>query len=265
MRCRSFAQRAGAPLAAALAVFLTAPAAGAQWRAPAYDAYAEAPLQPGPGLAAQAGVQVLSRDLRRGAPTMLVGSPDVAPRPAGPWRAEARAADLLEALAPTYGLGPAALTSARVRLARETLGGAQLVVFEQRAHGLPVHGARLTMLLGAGGDLVGAGGALHAAVPDEAPAFALSEREAIAHALADQLGGGVVRGAVAPGTQRPDGYRDFALAPAGVAAGYALDGPVRSRPVLYPLPQRMVPAYYVELWLLDGQGSSELVATVVSA
>ncbi|MEM1416908.1 MAG: M36 family metallopeptidase, partial [Myxococcota bacterium] len=264
MRCHPLGRRGAAPaLAASLAVFLALPAA-AQRLAPAFDAYAEAPLQRGEMLAAPAGVQVLSRDARRGVPTLLRGSETAALPPAfGPWSAEARAGDLLEVLAPSYGLGPRALDTARVRLARETLGGGHLVVFEQRAYGLPVHGARLAMLLGHAGDLVGAGGALHGAVPTSRPRFALSEREAIAHALADHFGGPVVRGAVQAGRQRLDGYRDFALAPAG--RGYALESPVRSRPVLYPLPRRMVPAYYVELWILDGQGSSELVAAIVSA
>ena len=257
MRCK-FLTRA----AVASAVLLSAASAVAQERAPAFDAYAQARPAPGPYLPTPAGVSVLARDVRRGAPTMLVATPGALPRAIGPWRAEARAAEVLRALAPAYGLGARALRTARVKLARQTPGGGHVVVFEQRAAGLPVHGARLTLLLDAGGELVGAGGALHAVVPTSTPRFRLTERQAVAFALADHLGGSVVPGAVAPGQQRRDGYRDFALAP---GAGYALEGPVRSRPVLYPLPRRMVPAYYMELWIPDGQGSSELVATVVSA
>ncbi|MEO0321359.1 MAG: M36 family metallopeptidase [Myxococcota bacterium] len=263
MRCNSLA-RASAMLVGLAAALAPAPAA-AQLRAPAFDAYAQALPTQGQQLAPPAGLSVLSRDLRRGAPTLLVAAPGALPPAVGPWSAEGRASELLRALAPTYGLGPRALQTARVKLARRTPSGGHVVVFEQRAQGLPVHGSRMTLLLDAAGALVGAGGALHAAVPTAAPGFALSERQAIAHALADHLGGAVVPGAVAPGVQRRDGYRDFALAPAGRNAGYALEGPVRSRPVLYPLPRRLVPAYYAELWIPDGQGSSELVATVVSA
>ncbi|MGE3629981.1 MAG: M36 family metallopeptidase, partial [Sandaracinaceae bacterium] len=203
------------------------------------------------------GLAVLGRDDRRGAPTLLVGR--TAPRAGG--RAEVAAAYLL-ALAPSYGLSARDLSSVVARDFRPTRAGGTFVVFTQVVAGVPVVGARLSLLIDRRGALVAAGGQLFGTEPSYAFARdeALGARDAIEAELAP-IATGPSPSLVTAG-RGVDGHLRFLLPPSGAASGYALDRAVRAYRVLYPLPQRLAPAIYAELWMPDG---GELIAYAIDA
>lgn len=227
------------------------------------DAYRSAPAMPGRTAGRiPLGLYVASRDEQRGVPTMLMGR-QPHENPAGRTPSQI-AADHLARIASLYGLGPHALGTAEIALTRRTAAGGSLVIFVQRVGGIEVFETRLSLLMDARGALVAAGGSLHAAGA-ATYAFQRDEESAIRVALADHFGGTASGSSpIVPAPAGSDGSHYYALSPAGLSRGYALDRPARVLPVLFPLPTRLVPAHYVELWT-SGSAGGELMAYVVSA
>ena len=173
-----------------------------------------------------------------------------------------RAMHHLRALAPLWGVG-ASQVGALVTHAstHATPTGGSLVVFRQRVDGVPVYETRVSLLLDPRGALIAAGGQLRPRGHD-APHFARTHESSVRVALADTFGA-TRRASAAPWRSRGPATTDTSAGPStadGLARGWSLDRPVRIRRVLYPLPDRLVPAHYAEVWAND-----ELVAYVVSA
>ncbi len=152
-------------------------------------------------------------------------------------------------------------------MVHRTRGGGALLVFRQRAFGAPLFETKLSLLLDDRGRLRAAGGQLHPVARD-AYAFALDPASSVSAALADAWGRSAPRTSlVTPSPMVRRGQADLYFVPtaAARAQGYVLDAPVRAQRVLFPLPTRLVPATYVELWLEDATLGQVLVAYVISA
>jgi MYXO-CTERM domain-containing protein len=229
----------------------------AYFEAPAIAAARRAPE----GLAAR----VAAWDARRGVPTFVWGS-GAGARPFATPEAAARAH--VEDHASLWRLGREALAAARVVRVHDTGRGGVLVVMRQEVGGVPVFHQELKVLMRRDGSLVALGGSLH---PGAVPAtkgrrVSRTGEDAARIAIADRYG---IDAALAPSKDGTRGvYRAFALvAPAtGAASGLRLSSPLRMREVLFPLPDSLVPGYYVELDGATEPGApAAMVGYVVSA
>jgi hypothetical protein len=268
------------PLTAALALALAtsvAPAARAL-DLPNLDAYAAAPPALLPAAAGQARASagslgsVTSIDEKRGVPTFLFAPPgagggQLAGLPPGD---AARAH--LERLRPLYGLSRAALDAAFVAHVHDVGRGGIVVTLRQRVSGVEVFRDDVKVLLDRNGDLVAVGGNLHAAAAGTlkrpANAFKLGAADVVAVAFADLTGLAAPPALLRPLGEREGGYRAFGLAgtPATAARRLSFVEPARARKVLFPLPDRLVPAYYVELNVAArGAPVSDAYAWVIAA
>ncbi len=183
---------------------------------------------------------------------------------------EAAAREHLGRFASLYDLEPGDVATAELGLIHDTGRGAVIVTFRQRVNGVPVFRDEIKMIMGRDLDLLAISGFL-AGGPARAargapPRFDLDGREAVARAYRDLTDAAV-------------GSLDFL--PAGKAGDYEmvrlrdevaamLDKPLlqpaRLRKVFFHLPDRLEPAYYVELDAgSPGANESDYYAYVVSA
>lgn len=249
---------AGGLLAAALAAVAAmahAPAAHAQ-ELPNYEAYHEAPRL---HRAAAAGApvalhaRVAATDEQRDVPTFVWAhrgrtprAPYVTPVAAARW--------YLDALSGTYRLSKAALETVYVERVHDTGRGGIVVSFRQRIGGLPVHMTELDVLLDRDLRLVAVTGNLHQAASAElitrGPRFAIDDATAVARAVRDLYGLPGTPAGVRDLRWSAAGYRHFDLVSGGdlERAGIRFTLPARARPVYYPMPDRLVPAYFLELF-----------------
>ncbi|WP_437490804.1 M36 family metallopeptidase [Sorangium sp. So ce1014] len=216
--------------------------------------------------AARAGGIVTSIDEQRGAPTFLWAANGAAPAGAAAAGAaaavvagatpEAAARLHLGRFAAAYGLTRAALATAQGVHVHDQGQGPVIVVLRQRVDGVDLFQTELKVLMRQNLELVAISGNLHpAAVAAKASsgrrAFRLSPGQALARALEDLYGihpgpGGVVEFV---DVQRPAGdYQTFDLAPGSAlrAARLHLVEPARVKKVYFPMPETLVPAYFVE-------------------
>ncbi|MFH2009669.1 MAG: M36 family metallopeptidase [bacterium] len=206
---------------------------------------------------------VASRDELRGVPTFLFASRQNQPVPAG-IRAtpEAVGRFFVERYAPFYRLLPTALSTAYVDRVHDTGQRGIIVVFRQEIAGVEVYQTAMKVLLTRDLELVAIGGNLHeAATPEDLRhdrAFHWSRPAALAEAVGDLYGVTIPVSRLSDLRIAKAGYRYFALRPTAAtqAAGLRFHRPARVKPVFFPLPDRMVPAYYLELVAsdLDTQG-----------
>jgi len=222
-----------------------------------YDAYgAAAPVArrnrtPGPALI-RLGV-VASWDHQRGVPAFLWASRRHQPRLRKGCRdASAAALRYLAAYAPLYGLPDAVVRQAHVHRIHDTGRGAILVVLRQRIGALPVIRSEVKLLLDRHLTLVAIGGNLHAGAADPRLSGAwvsdVTEHRAVAAAFADLFGHGAAwirAGATHRGWQR---YAASAVSAVNaVTTGAPKAVTARVRPIYFPLPHRLVPAFQIEL------------------
>ncbi|WP_437727782.1 M36 family metallopeptidase [Sorangium sp. So ce861] len=208
--------------------------------------------------ATRAGGVVTSIDEQRAAPTFLWtaggAAPAEGPSAVAPGATpEAAARRHLARFAAAYGLSGAALEAARVVHVHDLGQGPVIVVLRQRVDGADVFQTDVKVLMRQDLALVAISGNLHpAAVPAmeraRRHAFRLSPRLALGRALEDLYG-------IHPGQrgvvdlQRPTGdYQAFDLAPDSAlrAAGLHLVEPARVKRVYFPMPEALIPAYFVE-------------------
>lgn len=221
--------------------------------------------------AASAPAIVLSTDPVRGVPTFAWAPRDMAPAAHGAGTPEQAARAHLGRLADLYELPPAALAAAVVKQVHDTGRGGIVVVLGQEIDQIPVFRSSTSVLLHRNLDLVAVGGNLHAAaVPrTRAPAtwFPLPAEQAVASAFGD-LNGADLPAALLVEKKRSDGYRGFDLPGPLVtkAATVRFNRPARAKKVFFPLADRLVPGYYVELFTSRGGArSSDVFAYVIAA
>ncbi len=262
------------PLAALTLALLLGSAPALAGRRPHLDARSAAPAKPAPAARVTTGAPpafVASVDDKRGVPTFLwaalpaSGAPSL--RALGP---EAAARLHLEAQAGRYGLGPEALATAELTRVHDVGRGGVLAVFHQRSQGVPLFHTELKVLMRRDLTLVAMGGNLHAAAAParKGAAFTLDERKALAAAFEDLYGLPVPPASFLDTKRRKADYRYFDLLPTPVitAKKLRLTAPARVKKVLFPLPDRLVPAYFLELLAGPSDGTdADVYAYVISA
>ncbi len=235
---------------------------------PNYDARYHAPPSsvPLPPDAAGPPAFVASRDGLRGVPSFLF-----APRPAPPslrhgprvTTPEQAARFYLARYAGRYGLTPAALSTALVTHVHDVGRGGIVVTLRQRVGGVSLFLSDVKVLLDRHLDLVAIAGGLHpAATPHVRAPFRTGPADALAAALTDVCGASVGPRDVRDLRRTEGDYRTFGLAstPAVRALGLRFVDRARVKKVYFPLPERIVPAWFVET-LSERAGTAGSVAT----
>ena len=175
---------------------------------------------------------------------------NAAPARGVPHAAAARAH--LGRVAPFYRLDGADVREATLQRVHDTGRGGVIATFTQVIDGVEVFREALNVMMDRGQGLVAASGYLPARAllaAGEGRAFRLTAAEATALALADftglAVGAGTLRPSADPAGAARGPYQRFGLA-AGVA-GFAPSQPLRAKRVWFHLPERLVPAWYVEV------------------
>ncbi len=241
---------------------------------PNVDAYGDAPaLGAGPPriVGSSPPAFVASKDEKRGVPTFLwaarSSSLDAALHGLSP---EAAARFHLERHAARYGVGPAALAAARVAQVHDTGRGGIVVVLRQEVQGVELFHQDVKVLMDRKLALVAVGGNLHpgAGARVKGASFKLGERGALAAAFKDLYGISLTP-ADFPDRKETKGafhYYDLQQGPAVVAKKLQLVAPLRVKKVFYPLPDRLVPAYFLEVLAGAATGTdSDAYAYVIAA
>ncbi|HWN68428.1 MAG TPA: M36 family metallopeptidase [Haliangium sp.] len=257
---------------AASAAHIGAQAAHAQ-ELPNYEAYYEAPrlTRAAPADASLPfGARLASTDTGRNVPTFVWAhrgrtprSPYVTPVAAARW--------YLDAMSGTYRLSKAALDTAYVHHVHDTGRGGIIVTFRQTIGGLPVHMTALEVLLDRDLRLVAISGNLHEAASAElltrGPKFQIDDGTAVARAVRDLYGLTATPQGIRDLSWTAAGYRHFDLAPGGDVerAGIRFTLPARVRAVYYPMPDRLVPAYFLEVFATHPMEEGEDVYSYVVA
>ena len=246
---------------------------------PGYDAYFDAPqklLRPLATRAVTPEVRagVASIDEKRGVPTIFFA-------PAKAQGASARqqvgqspavaAKFYLQNYAHLYGLGSGALDSAYVGMVHDTGRGGIIVTLRQKAAGIDVLGTATNVLLTRDNDLVAITGNLHplaSAKMGRAAKFVHGPGVAISRAFNDFCDTKVPPGSFVDARSERNGYSFYTMndTPETLARNIGLARPARIKKVYYPLPDALVPAYYVEIAGTEKTStSSVLYAYVIAA
>jgi MYXO-CTERM domain-containing protein len=217
------------------------------------------------------GLRVVSRDARTGAPTLALALGGGAPGPAlprGSARFEEHARAHLARHAGLWGLSGSALASVITARVHDTGRGGVLVTFRQEPGGVPVFHEELKVLLARDGALVALGGGLRPDALATKATFTRSAGQALVDALFDLYGVALSASDVhdAAGPKGAWRWLELASGATGASSGLRLAGPARARKVLFPLPDRLVPAWHVELSTQTAAGpDAQMVGAVISA
>ncbi|MCI0572247.1 MAG: hypothetical protein L0Y66_15945, partial [Myxococcaceae bacterium] len=225
------------------------------------------------------GARVLHRDTRLGVPTFVwvsKSAPSTAPaslRADAPYARVAPAAAAraqLDALAPLYGGRSLTQLGASVSRVSRSAQGTSVVTLKQEIGGLEVFRGSVNLLLDKQNALVAVSGHLS---PDlgwgnssPARAFRLSAPEAASVAFADLTGQRLDAGLLQPAGAPAGRYTRYDLASYAQPLEVGLRIPARVKPVLFELPDGLVPAHYVELNTgAQGSHTSDYYAYVIGA
>jgi hypothetical protein len=210
-----------------------------------------------------------------GVPTFLWASEAARAGEASPRRRglgpEAAAREHLGRFAPLYELDPDEARSAELGLIHDTGRGAVIVSFKQRIHGIPVFRDEMKLIMNRDLELVALSGYLAGSPALSArrspPGFERGAREAVARAYGDLTGAAVLPVDFLPGGKAEGDYELIRLRDeVGSIQEQPLLQPARIRKVFFHLPDRLEPAWYVELDAgSKGWSDSDLYAYVVSA
>ncbi|MFO0758701.1 MAG: M36 family metallopeptidase [Byssovorax sp.] len=241
---------------------------------PSFDAYAAAPAlpaQPATSTSSTPAAFVASIDDKRDVPAFLWAARTSTPDPALHGLSREDAARLhLERHAARYRLGHAALAAAKIVHVLDTGRGGIVVTFRQEVKGVEVFHQDLKVVMDRSLHLVAIGGSLHAqaGATVKGASFKLTERDALSAAFKD-LYGLALSPVTFPDRKETDGgYRFFDLAPTTSLGGDKLHlvAPLRVKKVFYPLPDRLVPAYFLEILAgVVSDTDSEAYAYVIAA
>ena len=210
-----------------------------------------------------------------GVPTFLWASLAARAGEASPRRRgltpEAAAREHLQRFAPFYDLDPDEASSAEVGPIHDTGRGAVIVSFRQRVNGVAVFLDEIKMIMDRDLDLLAISGYL-AGSPARAarrspPGFDRGAREAVARAYNDLTSAAVLALDFLPAGKAEGEYELIRLRDeVGAIQEQPLLQPARIRKVFFHLPERLEPAWYVELDAgSPGATESDLYAYVVSA
>jgi len=236
-----------------------ASAKAGEFELPNYNAYEDASVvSPKPHSPNQApGVKiagVTGRDAKRGVPTFFWAPKNgpVAPS-AGTGKPEDSARFYLETYARIYNAGRAAVSSAKPRVVNDKGRGGIIVVFQQSVGGIELLRNEIKVVMTRKHELVSISGSLHDAVSPgtkRGNTWKITPQAAISRAVNDFFNIHTTGADFLNTTQTKDNYNyfDFVGTPESVAANLTLEQAVRVKKVWFPMPDRIVSAYYLELW-----------------
>jgi large repetitive protein len=160
----------------------------------------------------------------------------------------------LEENASVYGLKSFQDTGAKVTNVSRNTQGVTIVTLEQNVGGVEIFRQQMKLVLNANNELVAISGALSphvsATTSPERLRFRLGAPEAIATAYQDLTGTALdpsLLKAVAQAQGATDPYAHYELTAYARPLAEGLLIPARAKRVLYPMPDALVPAYYLEL------------------
>jgi hypothetical protein len=215
---------------------------------PNYDAYSESTARPARSNAVPTSiadrVRISSRDEKRDVPTFVWANGSY--KAPGAATAHDAARHFLSELSGLWHMDHAAVDATFVSATNDRGTGGVLVAFGQRVDGVEVFETRLSFMMRSDLSLVAAGGSLHDAIDPAGYRFDLRPDTAIETAFAELAGRSASSIGASPTGDSRHGYTYF-----DVEAGRGdteLTEPARVKPVLYPLPDRLVPAFYLELF-----------------
>ena len=219
-----------------------------------------------PGGSLSGGERIVFMDERRGVPTMVLFAPDSAAHAVGA-TARTAARNHLNRHASIFGLSATDRASAYISHVHDTGRGGVVVSFRQQVAGMEVLRNRMAVLLTRDLRLVAMTGNLYAGAQAQKRAHALTPAQAMARACSDVGGRRIDETVVLDTGERRDGYSHHQLrSHTGLeSAGLRLSEAARVKPVWYPLPERLVPAYYVEMFLERGQRDVAAHGYVIAA
>jgi hypothetical protein len=210
-----------------------------------------------PSVSSQATPAVVaSTDAASGRPTLLWGVRGASgASPVLGFTPEAAARFHLSSHADRYGLTPAALATAELKEVHDTGRGGILVSFTQRVSGVALFHHDVKVMMDRSLGLVAIGGSLHPAAVARAKvnAFSIEGVKAVSIALED-LHGIAFQPSDLVDTKKIKGeYRYFGLAATPLVKSSKLhfSRPSRVKKIYFPLPDRLVPAYYLEILSTD--------------
>ncbi len=249
---------------------------------PDYDAAAHsgstarAPFTPGDADRAKIKPGTTVRtDERLGVPTFLWAAPRAAHGPLAPSLAglppEQAARRHLAEYASVYGLQPEELRDAVLDSVHDTGQGAIIVTFHRAVYGIEVFRDATRLVMDRDRELVAISGFLpgraHVKGPIRSPVFTIDAPQAIALAYENLAGTALDARDLEKAAQSAGGYETWDLGPlARDAYEVPLLQPARARKTLFRLPDRLEPAWYVELDLGPKTATdSDYYACVVSA
>lgn len=237
-------------------------------RAPARRVFSSKPST----VASSTPLVAVSTDVRRDAPSFAWSTRSATSLPSHITDPSVAARLHLDKLAPRYDLPASAVAAAVVKQVHDTGRGGIIVSLGQDVDGVEVFHDRMTLLLGRKLDLVAVGGGLHRAASVQTRAgstrWLVPRANAIANALGDLYRIPVAAGSFAEMGTTPGGYTRFELLPFVPAqtAQFRFSRPARIKKVFFPMSERLVPAYYVELFAgqIDTRGT-DTYAYVIAA
>src|SRR6218665_1282739 len=223
-----------------------------------------------------ASPRVAHRDERRGTPSFVWVNKSVAMAQRAQFARmapEQAALAQLEENAALYGLKSFKDTGAKVASVSRNARGVTVVTLAQDVDGVEVFRQSLKLLLNANNELVAISGTLSphvsSATSRARTPFRLEASEAIARAYQDLTGNTLdasLLEALRPESGDDEAYAHYRLASYARPLGEALLIPARARRGLYPMPDALVPAYYLELNTGSAKHTdSDYYAYVVSA
>lgn len=228
-----------------------------------FDAFTASPPSTAlPSAANDVPGHVAHVEQRLGVPTFFWAAPSTAPRSFRDQglTPEQAARRYLLAHAALYRTDAVSLAESPVVRLHDAGQGAIIVSFEKRLGGVPVFRDRLHVVMNQRLELVALTGYLS---PHAAPraTFKLAANTALATALLDLSGAAVDPRDFRDGSIDDAGYRRVSLAARGDVGRF--EGRVKK--VLFGLPERLVPAWLLELDVGQGSTDSDVFSYVVSA
>ena len=202
-------------------------------------------------------------DAALGAATFLWAADGTAAASVGalsrPALAVARAREYAGRQAALLGVSRAAIEAADARVVHDMAGGASIVRLRQTLGGVEVFNRQLNVMIGSGGEHIATSG-YFAAQTSTSSRHLLGAAQAVVSAVAD-AGGSVLAAALKP-TGRTGAYESFQKVAAGALN---LSREPRARKVYFPLADRLVAGWYVEVIGGGNDGATSAWGTVISA
>lgn len=208
---------------------------------------------------------VSSSNVRRDAPVFAWSGRMRGDAPVGVTDPTVAARFYLDKLAPSYHLPDSAVAAAVVKKVHDTGRGGIVVSIGQDIDGVEIFRDRMSLLLQRNLALVAVGGGLHRAASVQTKSVSnrwiVTPQDAVAKSIGDLYAMPVNGASIVEIGKTPGGYSRFDLLPAVPAqtAQYRFSRPARAKKVFFPMPESLVPAYYIEVFA--GQVNSRVTDT----